>query len=160
VHGVSFGGYWASKLAIVEKDRLRGVVVQSPPIDGFFQAAFLRGSLLGNDEYLFDVVPAFLDVVQNVKTVDDLAAAFPSLSLKAQGLIGKPTAPMLVIAGVQDTLVPISDIDLLLNTGGVPKDAWINPKGGHLGRERAGWTDPVIFRKVILPWELRTFADP
>ena len=32
LHGVSFGGYWASKLAIVEKDRLRAVVVQSPPI--------------------------------------------------------------------------------------------------------------------------------
>jgi len=24
-----------------------------------------------------------------------------------------------------------------------------------LGREAKGWTDPVIFSKVIIPWELR-----
>ena len=62
---------------------------------------------------------------------------------------------MLVIAGVNDTQVPISDIDMLLHSGDVPKDAWINPRGGHLGRERTGWTDPVIFRNVIVPWEIR-----
>jgi hypothetical protein len=66
---------------------------------------------------------------------------------------------MLVIGGVKDTQVPISDIDLLLNNGDVPKDAWINPNGGHLGRERTGWTDPMIFRKVIIPWEIRTLKD-
>ena len=32
-HGVSFGGYWATKLAITEHGRLRAVVVQSPPVD-------------------------------------------------------------------------------------------------------------------------------
>ena len=62
---------------------------------------------------------------------------------------------MLVVGGAKDTQVPISDIDLLLHTGDVPKDAWINPQGGHLGREAKGWTDPVIFRRVIMPWELR-----
>lgn len=160
VHGVSFGGYWASKLAIVEKDRLRGVVVQSPPIHNFFQPDFLKTSLLGNQEYLFDIVPAFLDVVESVKTTDDLVNEFPKLSLEAQGWLGKPTTPMLVIAGVQDTQVPITDIDLLLNNGSVPKEAWINPKGGHLGREKAGWTDPVIFQKVIVPWEIRLLAEP
>jgi hypothetical protein len=37
----------------------------------------------------------------------------------------------------------------------VPKEFWINPQGGHLGREAKGWTDPVILAKVIIPWELR-----
>jgi pimeloyl-ACP methyl ester carboxylesterase len=60
MHGVSFGGYWGAKLAIVEKDRLRAVVVQSPPVHGFFQPDFVRNALLGNREYLFDIVPAFL----------------------------------------------------------------------------------------------------
>jgi esterase FrsA len=159
LHGVSFGGYWASKLAIVEKDRLRAVVVQSPPIDGFFQPDFVRNSLLGNQEYLFDVVPTFLSVVENVGTVDDLVCEFPKLSLVALGLLGRPTTPMLVIAGVRDTLVPISDIDLLLSNGDVPKDAWINPKGGHLGRELTYWTDPMIFQEVIMPWELRVLQS-
>ena len=159
VHGVSFGGYWASKLAITERTRLRGVVVQSPPIDTFFTPEFLEKSLLGNKEYLFDQVPALLDVVENVKTVPDLAKAFPPLSLKVQKILGQPTAPMLVIAGVKDTQVPIADVDLLLNTGDVPKEAWINPSGGHLGREPRGWTDPVIFKKVIAPWEMRILLD-
>jgi esterase FrsA len=159
MHGVSFGGYWAAKLAIVERDRLKGVVVQSPPIHNGFQADFLRKNLLGNQEYLFDVVPAFMNVVENVDTPEDLAREFPKLSLLTQGLLGKPTTSMLVIGGVKDTQVPISDIDLLLNNGDVPKDAWINPNGGHLGREPVGWTDPVIFRKVIMPWEIRMLGE-
>jgi dipeptidyl aminopeptidase/acylaminoacyl peptidase len=159
VHGVSFGGYWASKLAVTERARLRGVVVQSPPIHTFFTPEFLEQSLLGNQEYLFDQVPAFLDVVEGVKSVPDLVKAFPALSLQQQGILGQPTAPMLVVAGVKDTQVPISDINLLLNSGDVPKDAWINPSGGHLGREKDGWTDPVIFRKVIAPWETRILLD-
>lgn len=42
MHGVSFGGYWGAKLATVEKNRLRAVVVQSPPVHGFFQPDFVR----------------------------------------------------------------------------------------------------------------------
>jgi esterase FrsA len=155
MHGVSFGGYWGAKLAIVERERLLGVVVQSPPIHSGFQADFLKTNLLGNREYLFDVVPAFMNVVENVGTVEDLSREFPKLSLVTQGLLGKPTTSMLVIGGVRDTQVPIADLDLLLNSGDVPKEAWINPSGGHLGREPKGWTDPVIFRKVIMPWEIR-----
>jgi esterase FrsA len=155
MHGVSFGGYWGAKLAIVERDRLRGVVVQSPPVHNGFQADFLKTNLLGNREYLFDVVPAFINVVENVATTDDLVREFPKLSLVNQGLLGKPTTSMLVVGGTKDTQVPIADLELLLNSGDVPKEAWINPKGGHLGRESTGWTDPVIFRKVIMPWEIR-----
>jgi esterase FrsA len=158
-HGVSFGGYWAAKLTVTERERLRGVVVQSPPVHAFFTPEFLEKSLLGNQEYLFDIVPAFINVVEGVNTVTDLAKAFPALSLQEQKILGQPTAPMLVIAGVKDTQVPIADIDLLLHSGDVPKDAWINPSGGHLGREKTGWTDQVIFRKVIVPWETKILLD-
>jgi dipeptidyl aminopeptidase/acylaminoacyl peptidase len=85
LHGVSFGGYWAAKLAIVEKGRSRAVVAQSPPIHSFFQPDFIKNSLLRNREYLFDVVPAFLDVVDNVETVDDLIRELPKMSLVALG---------------------------------------------------------------------------
>src|SRR5271168_3557068 len=45
LHGVSWGAYWATKMAIVERARLRGTSAQSPPIDTFFQESFLRNSL-------------------------------------------------------------------------------------------------------------------
>ena len=156
VHGVSWGAYWATKLAIVERTRLRGASAQSPPIDTFFQKEFLMNSLLGNREYLFDQVPALMNIFDNVTTLDELAANLEKMSLVKQGLLGKPMAPMLVMAGVKDTQVPISDIYLLLNNGDTPKLAWINTQGGHLGRQVKVWPDPVIFKQVIIPWLVRT----
>ncbi len=160
VHGVSWGAYWATKLAIVERARLRGTSAQSPPIDEFFSKQFLTKSLLGNREYLFDQVPALMNIFDGVTNVDELGAALEKMSLVKQGLLGKPMAPMLVIAGVKDTQVPISDIYLLLSKGDTPKDAWINPAGGHLGRQVKVWPDPVIFKQVIIPWLTRTLFVP
>ncbi len=156
MHGVSWGAYWATKMAIVERSRLKGASAQSPPVDTFFQKDFLMNSLLGNREYLFDQVPALMAIFDNVKTVDEMAEALPKMSLVKQGLLGKPMAPMLILAGVLDTQVPISDIYLLLSKGDVPKTAWINPQGGHLGRQVKVWPDPVIFKQVIVPWLVRT----
>jgi esterase FrsA len=160
VHGVSWGAYWATKLAIVERDRLRGTSAQSPPVDTFFTEDFLRNSLLGNREYLFDQVPALISIVDGVNTVDEMAKFLPQMSLVKQGLLGKPMAPMLVIGGVLDTQVPISDIYLLLSKGDTPKTAWINPQGGHLGRQVHVYPDPVIFKQVIIPWLTRTLDVP
>jgi len=159
-HGVSWGAYWATKMAVVERGRLRGTSAQSPPIDEFFQSDFLQHSLLGNREYLFDQVPALMSICEGVNTVDDLAKFLPKMSLVQQGILGKPMAPMLVIGGVKDTQVPIADIFLLLSKGDTPKDAWINPQGGHLGRQVKIWPDPIIFKQVIIPWVLKTLEVP
>jgi esterase FrsA len=156
MHGVSWGAYWATKMAIVERARMRGASAQSPPTDSFFQKDFLMNSLIGNREYLFDQVPALMAIFDNVETVDEMAEVLPRMSLVKQGLLGKPMAPMLVLAGVLDTQVPISDIYLLLNKGDVPKTAWINPQGGHLGRQVKVWPDAVIFQQVIIPWLVHT----
>jgi len=156
MHGVSWGAYWATKMAIVERARLKGASAQSPPTDKFFQKEFLMNSLIGNREYLFDQVPALMAIFDNVKTVDEMAEILPKMSLVKQGLLGKPMAPMLILAGVRDTQVPISDIYLLLDNGDVPKTAWINPSGGHLGRQVGVWPDPRIFKEVIIPWLVRT----
>jgi esterase FrsA len=158
IHGVSWGAYWATKMAIVERARLRGTSAQSPPIDAFFQKDFLLNHLLGNREYLFDQVPALMSVIEGANSVDDMARILPTLSLVKQGLLGKPMAPMLVIGGVLDTQVPIEDLYLLLSKGDVPKTAWINPQGGHLGRQVKVWPDPLIFKQVIVPWLVHTLA--
>jgi len=160
VHGVSWGAYWATKLAIVERARLRGTSAQSPPVDGFFQKEFLENSLIGNREYLFDQVPALMSVIEGANNLDDMLKIFPTLSLVSQGLLGKPMAPMLVIGGALDTQVPISDLYLLLSKGDVPKTAWVNPQGGHLGRQVKVWPDPLIFKQVIIPWLVKTLQPP
>jgi esterase FrsA len=156
MHGVSWGAYWATKMAIVECARLKGASAQSPPTDTFFQKDFLMNHLIGNREYLFDQIPALMAIFDNVKTVDEMAEVLPRMSLVKQGLLGKPMAPMLILAGVKDTQVPISDIYLLLDKGDVPKTAWINPQGGHLGRQVGVWPDPRIFKEVIIPWLVHT----
>jgi len=156
MHGVSWGAYWATKMAIVERARLKGASAQSPPTDTFFQKDFLMNSLIGNREYLFDQIPALMAIFDNVHTIDEMAEVLPKMSLVKQGLLGKPMAPMLILAGVNDTQVPISDIYLLMNKGDVPKTAWINPQGGHLGRQVGVWPDPRIFKEVIIPWLVHT----
>ena len=153
VHGQSFGGYWAAKLAHTEARRLAGAIAQSPPIHRTFQPDFFRGRIYTR-EYLFDLLPANL-FVYGLKSADELIAFLPNMSLQAQGLLGKPTAPILIVGGTKDTQVPIDDLELLLNSGIEPREAWINPAGGHMGRTPTTWPDPVIFRKIILPWEVR-----
>ncbi|MBZ5698236.1 MAG: alpha/beta hydrolase [Acidobacteriia bacterium] len=153
--GQSYGAYWAVKLAIVERARLRVVVAQSAGVDAGFQHPPSKEALLRNREYLFGLQDVVLSLYEGTKNFDDLAALYPKLSLVNQGLIGKPTTPMLIIAGLKDTLVPISDTWLILSNGDVPKDAWINPQGGHLGRQTGVWPDPKIFRQVIIPYLAR-----
>jgi hypothetical protein len=146
MHGVSWGAYWATKMAIVERGRLRGASAQSPPVDKFFQKSFLMNSLLGNREYLFDQVPALMNILEGVHTLDEMGEFLPQMSLVHQGPLGKPMPPMLVMAGVLDTQVPIDDIYLLLSKGDTPKEAWINPKGRPSGT--ASWG---LARSAYLP---------
>ena len=103
-------------------------------------------------------MPASL-YVYGLHSTEELLAFLPKMSLQAQGLLGKATAPIFVVGGVKDTQVPIDDLELLVNSGSEPREAWINPAGGHMGRNAATWPDPVIFRKVILPWEMRQLSQ-
>jgi esterase FrsA len=160
VDGQSFGAYWATKLSIVERARLKVVVAQSPPVDATFQKDFVLQKTLGNREYLFGLGPALMSIFEGANKIEDLGEILPKLSLVNQHLLGKPTTSMLIIAGALDTQVPISDAYLLLSSGDVPKEAWINPQGGHLGRQVKIWPDPVIFRKILVPWLVRNLEIP
>ena len=160
VDGQSFGGYWAAKLSIVERARLKAVVAQSPAVDATFEKNFVLQKTLGNREYLFGLGPALMSIFEGANKIEDLGEILPKLSLVNQHLLGKPTTSMLIIAGALDTQVPVSDAYLLLSNGDVPKEAWINPQGGHLGRQVKIWPDPVIFRKVLVPWLVRNLEIP
>ncbi len=148
VQGVSWSGYWAAKLGIVERERLKGVVVQGGPIHYYFQPEWQRKAL-GTREYLFDLFPARASVYGSA-SLDAFLAFGPKMSLKAQGLLERPSAPMLLVNGDHDTQVPIADLDLMLHAGSA-KEAWVNPGGGHTGRS-ADWPDGKIFEKIVAPW--------
>ena len=130
LYGGSYGGYWATILAVTERSRLKAVVAQSPAIHESF-ARERTMNLVKNREYLFDYVPAQL-FTYGAATIEELAERRERMSLKRQGMLDKPMAPMLVIGGALDTQVPLADVDLLLHSGETPKDAWIHPRGGHM----------------------------
>ena len=155
IQGNSWSGYWAAKLAVTERARIRGAVVQGGPVHNYFQADWQLPAL-GTREYLFDLFPARASVY-GVATLEEFLAYGPRLSLKDGGFLEKPSAPMLLVNGVKDTQVPIADLDLLLHTG-QPKDAWVNPTGGHMGRN-ADWPDGKIFKEIVLPWVVRKLSS-
>jgi esterase FrsA len=149
VRGNSWSGYWAAKLAYVERTRIRGAVVQGGPVHDYFTAEWQKEAL-GTPEYLFDLFAARASVY-GVKTLDEFLAYGPRLSLKEEGFLGKPSAPMLIANGEKDSQVPISDLYILLRSGGAAKEAWVNPDGGHTGRSEE-WPNSRIFDEVVLPW--------
>lgn len=154
VRGVSWGSYWAARVAYAEPTRLKGAVFQSGPVDAYFSRAW-QDKALHTQEYLFDFVPSRLYILDQ-PSVEAMLDFMPTMSLRP--LLDHPTPPMLVIGGVHDTQNPFSDILLLLQSGS-PKYAWINPKGGHMGRSRT-ISDAQIFEGVVRPWVAARLAPP
>ncbi|MBZ5660239.1 MAG: alpha/beta fold hydrolase [Acidobacteriia bacterium] len=147
--GVSYGGHWAANIAYTEKDRLRGAVVQGGPVHDYYTAEWQKESL-GTPEYLFDLFAARA-AIYGVKSLDEFYAYGPRLSLKTQGFLGWPSAPMLVLNGEKDSQVPISDLYLLMQSGGAVKWSWVNPDGGHTGRSQE-WPNSRIGEEIVMPW--------
>jgi esterase FrsA len=147
--GVSYGGHWAANLAYVERARLRGAVVQGGPVHDYYTAEWQKKSL-GTPEYLFDLFAARA-AIYGVESLDEFYAYGPRLSLKTQGFLGQPSAPMLVVNGEKDSQVPISDLYMLMQSGGSAKWSWVNPDGGHTGRSQE-WPNSRIGEEVITPW--------
>jgi len=146
--GVSWGGYWGAILGFTEKDRLRATVDWAGPTHLYFQPEWQKKAL-GTREYLFDLFAARASVY-GAKDIDEFLAYGPRMSLQARGFIGKPSTRMLLINGEGDSQVPIDDLYILLRAG-TPKEAWVNPQGGHVGRG-PGWPDGRILTDVALPW--------
>jgi len=158
VHGGSFGGYWASKLAILEAGRLRGAIDQSGPIDLTFNLEFIHApKSLAPSFYLADMLPS-VTFMLGTKPGEETDQAWRGMSLREQGLLGKPTAPMLVVGGARDPLIPTGDLWAMMTSGSSPNEAWVHPKGLHMGRVPGVWRDEELLTKVMLPWLKRQAA--
>lgn len=151
VQGRSFSGHWAAKLAYTEKDRLRGCVVHGGGIHLAFQRSWAEPALK-TGEYLYD----YFEARRGMLGAEDAEALYRTLvgfSLKDQGLLERPCAPMLVVNGWLDSQTTCEDVFLLLRHGDA-KDAWVNPKGRHMGRSPE-WSGARIQQEVLMPWMLR-----
>jgi esterase FrsA len=151
VQGRSWSGYWAAKLAVTERDRLRGAVVHGGPIHRYFERDWLEASL-ATGEYLYDYLQAKCAML-GAQGLEDMMARARPYSLLDQGLLDRPSAPMLVVNGARDSQIPVADAYVLLEHGDA-KEAWINPQGGHMGRSQQ-WPSSAIAEKVLMPWILR-----
>lgn len=148
MRGVSWGGHWATRVAFAEKDRLLGAINHGGAVHHFFQPEW-QLKALGTREYLMDLFGA-RSAVFGVKTLDEFLEYGPRMSLLKDDMIDRPCAPMLVMNGIQDSQVPIDDHFLLVSRGD-PKEAWFNPKGGHMGFS-PGWGPPRVINEVIVEW--------
>lgn len=138
--GLSTGGYWATKIAHVYADRLRGVVNHGGCAHYAFEEAWIARAQSG--EYLFELAESLASAFGG-SSYDDWICIAPTLSLLADGLLEKGSAPLLCINGTSDTVFPVSDMHLLLEHGS-PKSMRLFP-GGHMG-----YTPRTL--PVILDW--------
>jgi esterase FrsA len=128
--GRSYGGYWAGKMAYVESKRIKAAVEWGGPVHYTFQEPWLQ-HLQEDKLYLWPFLDSMV-YAHHVKDIAELRGQAPTLSLKSQGWLDKPAAPMLVVNGAKDPWITIQDLYLLLESG-EPKSARVYPEGGHMG---------------------------
>lgn len=151
VQGRSFSGHWAAKLAYTERARVLGCVVHGGGVHKSFQRAWAEPALK-TGEYLYDYLEARRGMV-GATDAEDLYRKLAGFSLVEQGLVDQPSAPMLVVNGWLDSQTTCEDVFVLLRHGDA-KDAWVNPKGRHMGRSPE-WPGARIQEEVLMPWMLK-----
>ncbi|AGB74403.1 MULTISPECIES: alpha/beta hydrolase family protein [Rhizobium] len=127
--GRSFGGHWATKLAHLIPDALRGAVNWGGGVHYMFQRDWVEQSRYP-DSYLMELVETRSRML-GASNDEEYAEGFRILSLLDQGILDRPSAPLLLVNGKDDRQCPIADIHLLLEHGS-PKTVRLFP-GGHMG---------------------------
>ncbi|MFG3289214.1 alpha/beta hydrolase [Streptomyces sp. NPDC048179] len=138
--GLSFGGYWAMKLAHTHREKLTAAVNWGGGVHITFQPEWQEKSRNASS-YLMDLMAARARIFGGL-TFEDYVAACPRLSLLDQGVLDRPSAPLLLVNGIDDLQNSAEDIHLSLRHGD-PKTARLFP-GGHMG------TGPVM--PTIADW--------
>lgn len=127
--GRSFGGYWATKLAHQHPQRFAASVNWGGGAHHMFQREWVEASR-HPESYLMELVETRSRML-GARNDQEYIEGFARLSLKDQGLLERPCAPMLLVNGKDDRQCPIADIHLLYESG-LPKAVRLFP-GGHMG---------------------------
>ena len=139
IHGGSTGGYWATKVAHTHAMRLRAAVNQGGPAHFAFKKDWIIKAQRG--EYPFELAES-LACAFSRSTGEEWIEYAPKLSLLDQKILDQPCVPLLCVNGVNDSVFPIADMQLLLEHGN-PKAARFYP-GGHMGGGNS--------QSVIIQW--------
>ena len=129
--GMSFGGYWVTKIAHIELDRLKAAVCWGGGAHYTFQKDWqykcrYAPTHLGNEDLIVTRSHSF-----GIFSFEEWLEYVPNLSLLSQGILDKPCIPLLIVNGKDDAHVPVQDHYLLLEHGS-PKTIRLFP-GGHMG---------------------------
>lgn len=141
--GHSAGGNWGSKMAYLERKRLRAAVNWGGPVHYSFQEAWAQ-EMLKDNLYFWPILESFV-YASHSKDVDEWVRKAPAMSLKTQGLLDKPCCPMLAVNGALDGWVSVEDTKILYETGD-PKSIRIYPDRRHMALEDPG------SRPLIVSW--------
>jgi esterase/lipase len=129
VVGMSYGGYWATKVAHLYADRLCAAVNWGGGIHTFFTRAWNERSRSASS-YLIDIEAARARTV-GAQNYDEYIERIAGFSLVDQGILDRSHPPMLIVNGRHDEQVPLDDMLVLVEHGG-PKAMRLFP-GGHMG---------------------------
>ncbi len=144
--GRSYAGYWGGKMAYVEPKRLKACVEWGGPIHYTWQEPWLR-YLQTEKEYFWPLLESMI-YSNGVKDYDELVKTAPAMSLKAQGWLDKPNAPMIAVNGDKDPWISPEEIPLLLSTG-EPKSARVIANSKHMGR---GSNETRRVSEMVMRW--------
>ncbi|MGO9388127.1 MAG: alpha/beta hydrolase family protein [Methanobacterium sp.] len=131
VWGFSFGGYWSVKVAHVYKERIVCAVSQGGPIHYTFELDWIKKQERG--EYPFELFET-ISYAFGLSGYDEWVEYAPKLSLLKQGILDKPSAPLLLVNGIHDSVITIKDYYLLFEHSN-PKCARFYD-AGHMGFTR------------------------
>lgn len=135
--GVSTGGYWAVRVARTHAAKVRASIGQGGPAHWAFQPDWIVRSSRG--EYPFGLA----DTLASAFGLDGAAAwlsGASKLSLLEQGILELPSAPLLLIAGMRDSVFPIEDAHLVVER--TPAGAALVHPGGH--QDHPPHTTPMV----------------
>lgn len=129
--GMSFGGYWVTKIAHIELDRLKAGVCWGGGAHYTFETDWqykcrYAPTHLGNEDLIVTRSHSF-----GIFSFEEWLDYVPGLSLLSQGILDRPCIPLLIVNGKNDAHVPVEDHYLLLEHGS-PKTIRLFP-GGHMG---------------------------
>ncbi len=140
--GRSYGGYWGGKMAYVEPARVKAAVMWGGPIHYTFQQDWLE-YLKTEKKYLWPLLDSMI-YAHHVSDYAELAKVAPAMSLKTEGWLDKPSAPVLALNGEKDPWISPKDVLVLAESGPSPKALRLYPDGTHMG-DNPGST-PMVAR--------------